>query len=94
MEANQAPHEFIYIDEAGFNLAKRRRCGRNVTEKRASVDVPGQRGANITMCAAIANAGLLLHKCQVAPSNTERLLAFSMISISTWFQSRIRRVKT
>ncbi|KAL1254855.1 hypothetical protein QQF64_012916 [Cirrhinus molitorella] len=23
LEANQAPHEFIYIDEAGFNLAKR-----------------------------------------------------------------------
>ncbi|XP_026043274.1 uncharacterized protein LOC113033556 isoform X2 [Astatotilapia calliptera] len=76
LEANQAPHEFIYIDEAGFNLAKRRRRGRNVIGKRATVDVPGQRGANITMCAAIANAGLLLHKCQVGPYNTERLLAF------------------
>nr|XP_024654404.1 uncharacterized protein LOC112430389 [Maylandia zebra] len=76
LEANQAPHEFIYIDEAGFNLAKRRRRGRNVIGKRATVDVPGQRGANITMCAAIANAGLLLHRCQVGPYNTERLLAF------------------
>ena len=26
----QAPHEFIYIDEAGFNLAKRRWPGQNV----------------------------------------------------------------
>ncbi len=76
LEANQAPHEFIYIDEAGFNLAKRRRRGRNVIGKRATVDVPAQRGANITMCAAIANAGLLLHRCQVGPYNTERLLAF------------------
>ncbi|XP_076747397.1 uncharacterized protein LOC143421550 [Maylandia zebra] len=76
LEANQAPHEFIDIDEAGFNLAKRRRRGRNVIGKRATVDVPGQRGANITMCAAIANAGLLLHRCQVGPYNTERLLAF------------------
>ncbi|XP_026011181.1 uncharacterized protein LOC113014096 isoform X1 [Astatotilapia calliptera] len=76
LEANQAPHEFIYIDEAGFNLAKRRRRGRNVIGKRATVDVPGLRGANITMCAAIANAGLLLHRCQVGPYNTERLLAF------------------
>ncbi len=76
LEANQAPHEFIYIDEAGFNLAKRRRCGRNVIGKRATVDVPGQRGANITMCAAIANAVLLLHRCQAGPYNTERLLAF------------------
>ncbi len=76
LEANQAPHEFIYIDEAGFNLAKRRRRGRNVIGKRATVDVPAQRGANITMCAAIANAGLLLHICQVGPYNTEHLLAF------------------
>lgn len=28
------------------------------------------------MCAAIANAGLLLHRCQIGPYNTERLLAF------------------
>ena len=76
LEANQAPHESVYVDEAGFNLAKRRRRGRNVIGKRATVDVPGQRGANITMCAAISNAGSLLHKCQVGPYNTERLLAF------------------
>ncbi|XP_032363963.1 uncharacterized protein LOC116677839, partial [Etheostoma spectabile] len=76
LEANQAPHEFIYIDEAGFNLAKRRRRGRNIIGKRATVDVLGQRGANITMCAAIANAGLLHHRCQVGPYNTERILAF------------------
>ncbi len=25
LEANQVPHEMIYVDEAGFNLAKRRR---------------------------------------------------------------------
>lgn len=94
MEANQAPHEFIYIDEAGFNLAKRRRRGRNVIGKRATVDVPGQRGANITMCAAIANAGLLLHRCQVGPTILSASLPFLMISTSAWFQSRIRRVKT
>ncbi|KAM8747389.1 uncharacterized protein AB9X84_015425 [Acanthopagrus schlegelii] len=76
LEANQAPHEFIYLDEVGFNLAKRRRRGRNVIGQRATADVPGQRGANITMCAAISNAGLLLHRCQVGPYNTERLLAF------------------
>ncbi|XP_060726101.1 uncharacterized protein LOC132845820 isoform X2 [Tachysurus vachellii] len=76
LKANQAPHEFIYIDEAGFNLSKRCRRGRNIIGKRATVDVPGHRGANITMCAAMANAGLLLHRCQVGPYNTERLLAF------------------
>lgn len=76
LEANQVPHAFIYVDEAGFNLAKRRRRGRNVIGQRATVDAPGQRGANITMCAAIGHTGLHLPKCQVGPYNTERLLAF------------------
>ncbi|KAJ8333926.1 hypothetical protein SKAU_G00412450 [Synaphobranchus kaupii] len=76
LEANQAPQDMIYIDEAGFNLVKRRRWGRNIIGKRATVAVPGQRGANITMCAAISNNGALLHKCEVGPYNTDRLLLF------------------
>lgn len=76
LEANQVPHEIIYVDEAGFNLAKRRRRGRNIIGKRATVNVPGQRGANITMCAAISNNGALLHKCEIGPYNTDRLLLF------------------
>ncbi|KAI2661539.1 Ribosome maturation factor RimP [Labeo rohita] len=55
LEANQVPHEIIYVDESGFNLAKRRRRGRNIIGQRATVTVPGQRGANITMCTAISN---------------------------------------
>ncbi|KAI2649092.1 Insertion element IS630 uncharacterized 39 kDa protein [Labeo rohita] len=76
LEANQVPHEIIYVDEDGFNLAKRRRRGRNIIGQRATVTVPGQRGANITMCAAISNNGALLHKCQIGPYNTDRLLLF------------------
>lgn len=76
LEANQAPHEMIYIDEAGFNLAKKRRRGRHVMGKRATITVPGQRGANITICAAISNNGLVLHKCEIGPYNTNRLLLF------------------
>ncbi|KAK0132438.1 hypothetical protein N1851_032666 [Merluccius polli] len=37
----------IYIDEAGFNLAKGRRHGRNRIGQRAMIDVPGQRGGNV-----------------------------------------------
>ncbi|XP_035656281.2 uncharacterized protein LOC118402297 [Oncorhynchus keta] len=48
MDAHAIPHEFIFIDEAGFNLAKTRRRGRNVIGHRAIIDVPGQRGGNIT----------------------------------------------
>ncbi len=45
----------MYMDEAGFNLTKRRRRGRNVIGHRAIVGVPGQRGGNVTLCAAISN---------------------------------------
>ena len=76
LEADRTPHEPIYVDEAGFNLAKTRRRGRNIIGKRATINVPGQRGANITMCAAISSAGLVLHKCQIGPYNSDHLLSF------------------
>ncbi|XP_067234759.1 uncharacterized protein [Chanodichthys erythropterus] len=62
MDAHAIPHEFIFIDEAGFNLAKTRRRGRNLIGHRAVIDVPGQRGGNITMCAAISNMHGVLHR--------------------------------
>jgi hypothetical protein len=40
------------------------------------VDVPSQRGANITMCAAISSDRFLLHKPLIGPYNTERLISF------------------
>ncbi|XP_078027192.1 uncharacterized protein LOC144464339 [Epinephelus lanceolatus] len=54
LEGNETPHTLVFVDEAGFNLAKGRRRGRNIIGHRATVDVPGQRGGNITMCAAIS----------------------------------------
>ncbi|GAA6070716.1 uncharacterized protein LOC112848074, partial [Tachysurus ichikawai] len=53
LESIEPPYNFIYVDEAGFNLSKSRRRGRNVIGHRATVDLPGQRGGNITMCAAM-----------------------------------------
>ena len=76
LETNQVPHNIIYIDEAGFNLAKKRGRDRNIIGKRATVAVPGQRGANITICAAISNNGVLLHKSRIGTYITERLLQF------------------
>ncbi|KAI7810071.1 hypothetical protein IRJ41_021635, partial [Triplophysa rosa] len=76
MESRQTPHVFIFVDEAGFNLAKTRKRGMNLIGKRATVDVPGQRGANITMCAAISTNGLLLHKPLIGPYNTWAMSAF------------------
>ncbi len=37
----------MYMDEAGFNLTKRRRRGSNVIGHRTIVGVPGQRGGNV-----------------------------------------------
>jgi len=72
LKANQAPHEFIYIDEAEFSLAKRRQRGWNLIGKKVTVDVPGQRGANITM--QIQDCSFT--DVKVGLYNTERILAF------------------
>ncbi|XP_016341056.1 uncharacterized protein LOC107693786 [Sinocyclocheilus anshuiensis] len=77
MDAHAIPHEFIFIDEAGFNLAKTRRRGRNVIGHRAIIDVPGQRGGNITMCAAISSMHGVLHRhANLGPYNTAHILTF------------------
>ncbi len=66
----------MYMDEAGFNLTKRRRRGRNVIGHRAIVGVPGQRGGNVTLCAAISNHGVVHHHANLGPYNTYQLLNF------------------
>ncbi|KAL0198989.1 hypothetical protein M9458_007529, partial [Cirrhinus mrigala] len=76
LEVEGAHHVFIYVDEAGFNLSKVRRRGRNLIGYRATITVPGQRGANITMCAAISNDGVLCHIPTIGPYNPERLITF------------------
>ncbi|KAI2645113.1 hypothetical protein H4Q32_030897 [Labeo rohita] len=76
MDAEQIQHEFIYVDEAGFNLAKTRRRGRNVIGHRAITNVPGQRGGNITLCAAITKNGVLHHHANLGPYNANLILAF------------------
>lgn len=53
------PHEYILMDEAGFNLAKRRIRGHNVMAQHAIIELSGQRGGNVTICAAISSYGVL-----------------------------------
>ncbi|XP_019217693.1 uncharacterized protein LOC109203111 [Oreochromis niloticus] len=48
LEADAMGHELLFVDEAGFNLSKTRRRGRNIIGHRAIINVPGQRGGNIT----------------------------------------------
>ncbi|KAA0725390.1 hypothetical protein E1301_Tti021982 [Triplophysa tibetana] len=75
-DAAELPHEFLYMDEAGFNLAKTRRRGCNGIGQRAIVNVPGQRGANITLCAPISVQGVLHHHATVGPYNTAHIITF------------------
>ncbi|XP_051991322.1 uncharacterized protein LOC127650147 [Xyrauchen texanus] len=56
------------------NLTKRRKRGRNVIGHQAIVGVPGQRGGNVTLCAAISNHGAVHHHANLGPYNTHQLL--------------------
>ena len=51
LDADVNHHKYVFVDEAGFNLAKTRLRGRNIIGQRATVQVPGQR-INV-MCALI-----------------------------------------
>ncbi|XP_054592207.1 uncharacterized protein [Nothobranchius furzeri] len=73
--ANES-YEYISIDEAGFNLVKRRRRGRNVIGQRATIEVPGLRGGNVTMCAAMNHHGILHRHAHLGAYNTALLLEF------------------
>lgn len=76
LEAEGVHHVFIYVNEASFNPCKVSRRGRNLTGYRATITVPGQRRANITMCAAMSNDGVLCHIPTTGPYSAERLATF------------------
>ena len=76
VDADAIPHEFILIDETGFNLTKVRWRERNIIGHRAILNVPGQRGGNITMCAAITQNGVLHLHPYLSPYNTVHILTF------------------
>ncbi|XP_038562264.1 uncharacterized protein LOC119893925 [Micropterus salmoides] len=75
-DAMARPHEYLFLDEAGFNLQKRRQRGRNIIGQRAITEVPGQRGGNITLCAAMGLEGLVHRQAVLGSYNTQRLLTF------------------
>lgn len=76
LDADENHHKFVFVDEAGFNLAKTRRRGRNFIGQRATIQVPGQRGANISMCAAISEDGVVGRRPRIGAYNAELLVAF------------------
>ena len=40
------------------------------------MQVPGQRGGNVSLCAAISLQGLLHHQAKLGPFNTEHIIQF------------------
>ena len=89
LDASPIPQQLIFIDQAGFNLAKRRR-GRNIG-KRAIIEVPGQRGGNVTICAAMSHNGVLQRLATLGPYNTAHLLHFLNTLHENLFQPEQRR---
>ncbi|XP_044056780.1 uncharacterized protein LOC122878265 [Siniperca chuatsi] len=88
VEANQSPHEIIYVEEAGFNLAKTCWRGRNVIGKRATVDVPGQRGEKYQ---CVLQFRVLVWSCRNARLVSTTLSAFfclQMTSTNNWCQKQ------
>lgn len=68
-EVRQTAHTFIFVDEAGIQPGKHMPHGKKCDWTESSHRCPGQRGANITMRAALSNDGLILHKQLIAPYN-------------------------
>ncbi|XP_030628269.1 cartilage acidic protein 1 [Chanos chanos] len=87
-DARADPHEYIFTDEAGFNLSKRRKKGNNIIGHRAIIQVSGQRRGSVTLCAAISNRGVLLrhvkHGCGQYDRNpyAQRNLLEAMVDAS------------
>ncbi|XP_062869513.1 uncharacterized protein LOC134331906 isoform X2 [Trichomycterus rosablanca] len=76
LDAAAMEQKFLYTDDAGFNLAKTRRRGRNVIGHCAIVRVPGQLGGNITMCAAISQNGGVHQHATLGLYNTAHIITF------------------
>ncbi|XP_019216442.2 uncharacterized protein LOC109202777 [Oreochromis niloticus] len=79
LEADAMGHELLFVDGASFNLSKTRRRGRNIIGHRAIINVPGQRGGNITMCAAISQNGVVHHHATIRPYNTAHI--YDMLTV-------------
>ena len=76
LDADENHHKFLFLDDAGFNLAKTRRRGQNFTGQQATIQVPGQRGANITLCAAITEDGVVGRWPRIGSYNAALLVTF------------------
>ncbi|XP_051512028.1 uncharacterized protein LOC127416624 [Myxocyprinus asiaticus] len=76
LDADVNHHKYIFVDEAGFNLDRTHRRGRKLIGQRATVQVLGQHGGNISMCAAISEDGVVGHRPLLGSYYTAHLIEF------------------
>ncbi len=76
LDADVNHHKYILFDEVGFNLAKTRRRGRNIIGQRATVQVPGQHGGNLSMCTAISEDGVIGRRPLLGSYNAAHFIEF------------------
>jgi len=75
-ESIYMPRSIIYIDEMGRNLHCRRLFGRSIIGQPAYVDVPVQRGENLSMCAGISVNGVVLVGTKILSFKAEEFIEF------------------
>lgn len=76
---NDAPADrrsILWIDECGFNLHIRRKCGRSRRGERASIVVANGRGRNISACAAMSEEGFIHERLRPGAYNAEEFCIF------------------
>jgi len=84
-------NDLVFIDEFGANLHTYRKRGRARIGKRAEETVPGQKGANVSIIAAISPTNGLIHYKASLESTDSDVFAGFMNELFTFprFQQRI-----
>ncbi len=75
--SNLDPERFIFIDEAGVNLAMTRRYGRAPRGQRAEGRAPVNYGPNVTIIGAIRLSGVVTALSIEAATDAEIFIAFT-----------------
>lgn len=71
-----APERFVFLDEMGVHLAMTPARGRAPIGERAVCHVPGSRGGNISVIAAVREDGVLTWQARDGAIDGERFLLF------------------
>ena len=69
-------HKYIFVDEVRFNLAQTQCRGWKLIGQRATVQVPGQYGGNISMCAAISEESVVGCRPLLESYNAAHVIVF------------------